>query len=87
LCDSLHPSKSFALHLTEVVPLQIEAFLHQSSSKGLSAKTVRNILGLLKAIFALAEDNDLIQKTPVRKHKPNVTRIEKPVWSPQQVRC
>jgi integrase len=73
--------------VTEVVPLQIEAFLHGNTSKGLSAKSVRNILGLLKAIFALAEDNDLIQKTPVRKrHKPNVTRTEKPVWTPQQVR-
>lgn len=73
--------------LTEVVPLQIEGFLHGKASKGLSGKTIRNILVLLKGIFALAEDNDLIQRTPVRKrHKPNVTRTEKPVWTPQQVR-
>lgn len=74
--------------LTEVVPLQIEDFLRGQAAKGLSAKTIRNIVVLLKGIFALAEDNDLIAKTPVRKrHKPNVTRTEKPCWTAQQVRA
>lgn len=73
--------------LTEVVPLQIEDFLRGQAAKGLSAKTIRNILMLLKGIFSLAEDNDLIAKTPVRKrHKPNVTRTEKTTWTAQQVR-
>ena len=75
------------VRLTEVVPLQIEEFLRSKASKGLSAKTIRNMLVLLKGIFALAEDNDLIQRTPVRKrHEPNVMRTEKPSWTPQQVR-
>jgi integrase len=73
--------------VTEVVPLRIEEFLRAKASKGLSSKTIRNIIVLLKGIFALAEENDLIQRTPVRKrHKPNVTRTEKPSWTPQQVR-
>jgi integrase len=73
--------------LTEVVPLQIEELLRSKARNGLSAKTIRNIVVLLKGIFSLAEDNDLIARTPVRKrHKPNITRTEKPSWTPQQVR-
>ncbi len=73
--------------LTEVVPLQIEEFLRKKADQGLSAKTIRNIVVLLKGIFSLAEDNDLIEKTPVRKrHTPTVTRTEKPSWTPEQVR-
>jgi integrase len=44
-------------------------------------------VGLLQGIFSLAEDNDLILRSPVRnKHKPSVRRCEKPTWTPNQVR-
>ncbi len=73
--------------VTDVVPLQIEDVLRKKADQGLSAKTIRNIVVLLKGIFSLAEDNDLIEKTPVRKrHTPTVTRGEKPSWTPEQVR-
>jgi len=50
-------------------------------------KTVRNLVGLLQSIFSLAVDNDLIPRSPVRKrHKPRVTRCEKPVWTPEQLK-
>jgi integrase len=46
-----------------------------------------NLVGLLQSIFSLAVDNDLIQRSPVRdRHKPRVTRHEKPVWSAEQLR-
>jgi integrase len=42
---------------------------------------------LLQGIFSLALDDDLIQKSPIRdSHKPTVERVEKPVWSPKQVK-
>ena len=42
---------------------------------------------LLQGIFSLALDNDLIEKSPIReRHKPVVERVEKPVWSPKQVK-
>jgi len=72
--------------LTDIAPLHVEQLL-QSKSK-LSPKTRRNLVGLLQGIFSLAEDDDLIEKSPVRdKHKPVVPKREKPVWTPEQVRA
>jgi integrase len=73
--------------VSEVVPLQIEQFLQIKLKAGLSPKTTRNLLGILQVIFSLAVDNDLIAKSPVRnRHKPTIRRIEKPIWSPMQMR-
>jgi len=75
------------LRLGEIVPLHIENLLQAKLKSGLSAKTVRNLVGLLQGIFSLAEDNDLIPRSPVRKkHKPVVQRREKPIWTANQVR-
>jgi integrase len=42
---------------------------------------------MLGSVFTLAVENDLIVKSPVRtRHKPSLTREEKPVWSAAQVR-
>jgi len=72
--------------LTDIAPLHVEQLL-QSKSK-LSPKTRRNLVGLLQGIFSLAEDDDLIEKSPVRdRHKPVVPRREKPVWTTEQVRA
>lgn len=72
--------------LTEIAPMHVERLL-QSKSK-LSPKTRRNIVVLLQGIFSLAEDDDLVEKSPVRdKHKPVVPKREKPVWNPEQVRA
>ena len=73
--------------MSEVVPLQVEQFLQTKLKAGLSPKTTRNLLGILQGLFSLAVDNDLIAKSPVRnRHKPTVRRIEKPIWSPMQLR-
>jgi len=73
--------------LRDVIPLQIENFVQTKLKSGLSSKTARNLLVLLQGIFSLAMDNDLVEKSPIReRHKPTVERVEKPVWSPKQVR-
>jgi integrase len=76
-----------AMRVTAVSPLHIEKLLQSRLTGGSSAKTVRNLVGLLQSIFSLAVDNDLIPRSPVRdRHKPRVTRSEKPVWSPEQLK-
>lgn len=76
-----------AVRITDVAPLHIEQLLQSRLKGGSSPKTVRNLVGLLQSIFSLAVDNDLIARSPVRdRHKPRVTRSEKPVWSPEQLK-
>ena len=73
--------------VTDVAPLHIEKLLQSRPEGGSSPKTVRNLVGLMQSIFSLAVDNDLISRSPVRnRHKPRVTRSEKPVWTPQQLK-
>lgn len=73
--------------LSEIVPLHIENLLQQKLASGLSPKTVLNLVALLQCIFSLAEDNDLIARSPVRRrHKPVVAKREKPIWTANQVR-
>ncbi len=75
------------LRIADVSPLHIETLLQSRLKSGLSLKTVRNLVGLLQSIFSLAVDNDLITRSPVRdKHKPRVSRAEKPVWSADQLK-
>lgn len=76
-----------AMRIADVSPLHIERLLQSRLEGGSSPKTVRNLVGLLQSIFSLAVDNDLIPRSPVRdRHKPRVTRSEKPVWTPQQLK-
>ena len=73
--------------LIQIAPVHIEEFLRIKTVSGRSDKTVRNMLVMLQGIFSLAEENDLIVKSPIRrKHKPVVFREEKPVWTSAQVR-
>jgi integrase len=75
------------MRISDVAPLHIEKLLQSRLGGGSSPKTVRNLVGLLQSIFSLAVDNDLIPRSPVRnRHKPRVTRSEKPVWSPEQLK-
>jgi integrase len=75
------------MRIADVTPLHIEKLLQSRHEGGSSPKTVRNLVGLLQSIFSLAVDNDLIPRSPVRdRHKPRVTRSEKPVWTPEQLK-
>jgi integrase len=73
--------------LKDVAPLRTEKLLQSRLDGESSPKTVRNLVGLLQSIFSLAVDNDLIARSPVRnRHEPRVTRSEKPVWAPDQLK-
>jgi integrase len=75
------------LQLVQIAPMHIEELLRIKTTAGRSVKTVRNIVVTLQGIFSLAEENDLISKSPIRrKHKPVLPREEKPVWTAEQVR-
>lgn len=75
------------IRVSDVSPLHIESFLKMKLESGAAPKSVRNLLGLLQSIFSLAVDNDLISRSPIRdRHKPQVTRQEKPTWSPLQLK-
>jgi integrase len=74
------------LRLVDIVPLHIEQ-LSQAKEGKLSPQSIRNMLAVLQGILSVAEDNDLISRSPIRnRHKPVVQRQEKPIWSPEQVR-
>lgn len=78
------------LNLAHIAPLHIEGFVNAklASAAKLHPKTVLNLLRIVQGIFSLAVDNDLIQKSPVRKkHRPAVPRAEKTAWTPEQVRA
>ena len=76
-----------AMRIADVAPLHVEKLLQSRLEGGSSPKTVRNLLGLLQSIFSLAVDNDLIPRSPARhRHKPRVTKSEKPVWTPEQLK-
>jgi integrase len=73
--------------LTQVAPINIEELLQIKAKEGYTLKTLRNIIVLLDGIFHLAEDNDLISRSPVRKrHKPVCHKTEKPIWTAAQIR-
>lgn len=55
------------VRITEVLPSDIENLLQAKLKSGLSEKTVRNLVALLQGVFSVAEDNDLIPRSPVRK--------------------
>jgi integrase len=78
------------LKLADITPLHIENFVKakSDSKSNLHPKTVLNLLRLIQGIFSVAADNDVIQRSPVRKkHRPVVPRSEKSAWTPEQVRA
>ena len=73
--------------LTDIKPINVEELLLAKAKSSYAQRTMRNIVVQLNGILHLAEDDDLIGKSPVRdRHKPVVRKIEKPIWTPEQVR-
>jgi integrase len=76
-----------AKQVKDVTPLHVENLLQKILKNGSSAKTARNLVGILQSVFTIAVENDLISRSPVRKqHRPRIIRSEKPVWSPEQLK-
>jgi integrase len=71
----------------EITALRISDLTKKKNEAGLSPRTIRNILVVLQSMFTLAEDLDVVDRSPVRKtHKPKAIGAEKRVWTSDQVR-
>ncbi len=84
-----HVLKAFgSLILDEITPARLSTFLARLRKKGLSAQTRLNIYALLRTMFVVAVEHDLMAVSPVRRklHRPKVRRSEKPALSPQEIR-
>jgi integrase len=73
--------------LSGLTPLYIENFVRKKEIQKLSPKSIRNILVVFQGIFNVALDNDLIQRSPIRKsHRLDSKRFEKTAWSADQLK-
>jgi integrase len=73
--------------LSGITPLHIENLVRKKEIQKLSPKSIRNILVVFQGIFNVALDNDLIQRSPIRKsHRPDCRRFEKMAWSADQLK-
>jgi integrase len=77
-----------AMKLSEIRPGVIGDFMAVLSEKRLSPKYRRNIYGVIKLMFDIAVESELMENTPVRPklHRPRVPRRSRPVWSLEQAR-
>jgi integrase len=74
--------------LRDVQPSDVSDFLDMKRKKKLSANTRAMLYSLVHLMFDLAEQYDLIDKSPVRSklHKPESVKVEKPTLSASQIR-
>jgi integrase len=74
--------------MAEVTPSDISDFLERMKPVS-SANTMQNLYGLLRLMFDIAHQYDLIGQSPVRPklHKPEVERVEKPTLRASEIRA
>jgi len=76
--------------MRDVQPSDISKFLRKKAEaeKNYSNNTMHAFYGVLRLIFDLAEQNDVIDKSPVRPklHKPESVKVEKPTLRASQIR-
>jgi len=73
--------------LAEIAPIHIGELLARKRNEGLSAHSAHHLCQLLETIFRVAVDNDLVQRSPVRRsHRPDFPKPQKLAWTPEQVR-
>lgn len=76
--------------LREVQPSDISKFLQLKTDEDqLSNNTMQNLYGLLRLMFDIAAQFDLIEKSPVRPklHKPEIEKVKKPTLSAVEIRA
>ncbi|MFL6278384.1 MAG: tyrosine-type recombinase/integrase [Blastocatellia bacterium] len=75
--------------LREVQPSDISRFLQSRIDEGLAGNTLQNLYGLLRLMFDIAAQFDIIDKSPVRPklHKPEFERVEKPTLNAAQIKA
>jgi integrase len=76
--------------MQDVQPSDISKFfqLKAKSEKAYSDNTMQAFYGILRVIFDLAEQNDVVEKSPVRSklHKPERGKVDKPTLNAAQIR-
>ena len=75
--------------LKEVQPSDISKFLQTKIDEEFAANTLQNLYGLLRLMFDIAQQFDLIEKSPVRPkiHKPEFERVKKPTLTALQIQA
>jgi integrase len=75
------------MFLKDIKPMHISECLESLCRK--SANTQLSIYSLLRQMFDLAQQYDLIQQSPVRPklHRPEAARVSKPTLDPMQIRA
>lgn len=73
--------------LRSITPADISRFLERLQPK-VSANTLQSFYGLLRLMFDLAYQYDLIDSNPVRPrlHRPESVKVEKPTLSAEEIR-
>jgi len=76
------------LLLSKIEPETITALLASARKRKVSNKTILNLYNLLKLMFDVAVEYDLLEVSPVRRklHRPSYERTEKPALSAEEVR-
>jgi integrase len=74
------------MKLREVQPTHISDFLGKRQSK-YTGSTMRALYSLIRLLFEIAEQYDLIDKSPVRpkRHRPKLAKIHKPTLNTMQI--
>jgi integrase len=74
--------------LNQIGPEQVTSFLEDVRAGGVSSKYLLNLYTLVRLMFEVAVEYDLIEVNPVRKklHRPSWERKEKPALSAEEIR-
>jgi Phage integrase, N-terminal SAM-like domain len=72
----------------QITPVRLSLLFKAAREKKYSPKTLLNLYSLLKVIFEVTRELDLIEASPKRPklHRPNHERKEKPSYTPDQLR-
>lgn len=75
--------------LDEIGPAEVAGFMAKLNDGGLAPKYRKNIYNLVKLLFEIAVEYDLMAASPIRPkvHRPKVGREEKSVFSVEQARA
>ena len=74
--------------LGEITPSTVSVFFGKLQNRGLSDQYRLNLYAMLRTMFEVAIEHELIDTHPVRKklHRPQVEKKEKPTLSPKELR-
>ncbi len=76
-----------SIPLHQITPIEVSACFHSIKRKRLAAGYRLNLYALLRTMFEVALEHDLVLTNPVRRklHRPEVRRVEKPTLSAEEI--